>query len=480
MKIWRLVTALALLLALAVLIWPVAAQDDILKQSISASDGAYHFRIPAGWIAFEAGDQIYIAASSQDAMDVILDSGSDVQPGDALVMVMGPEFLETGFGAAAGADLEELGMNFIASMGEEAPVAFGAAEIVTTTDGRQAVTASGQSADGTMGGLFYIFDDGSGQYVAVMIVTAADIFGEQHDLLVAIAESVQLGSSEYSAPKETGSIVWDKPDALATVNGSIAVDGETIYISDGSNGILIFSPDGEQTGSITLSEEVYFVPDGLALAEDGNLWVADALAQTVYLLTPAGEIVSLFGGEEMFTGFSPQFINLGPDGNLYLDDTRDEGTYIQVRTPGGELVREFALGMDSEAFIWDIDQGPDGNLYVVELAASAIMVYDMEGTLITENLTPNETLFRFIPTISVMPDGTIWFARSSLEGEIDYEMVHIAADGSLLGVFNTAELGLEVIYSPLDFARLEGGDIIVADANADGSHVFRMSIVPPQ
>lgn len=462
--------ALALVFVLAV---PLVSAQDSLEVTVNASDSSFSFRLPAGWLALEGDNNTYLAANSQAAFENIIGENGGPQPGDLLVLVIGPQATVDEFGAEAGMDLATLGDRVEEGIASDLPLTFGESEILPAPDGRQAVFAI-TTEDSEAGGLYIMFDDGSGQFVGMVVLGSPDDL--ESDIVGEIVFSLQLGAAETAAESlESAELVWSVADVFKNIDGSITISNDQIYVTDGLGDILIFSLDGEQIG--TIASEDMSAPTSLAVTEDGNFWVADGFGKTAWLITPEGEALNSFGGEEVFSGFSPDFVAIGPDGSLYLTDDRDGITWMQVWSTEGEFVREFQVG-DADSFIWTMDMGPDGNLYVVDLVGG-VMVYDLEGTLVNESFAASETFLQFISGFAALPDGTFFLAAQVIEGEGEvYTLVHLDADGHAIGRFTAADLGLETLYSPADFALTPDGDVIVTDVNADGSQIFRIALTP--
>ena len=106
---------------------------------------------------------------------------------------------------------------------------------------------------------------------------------------------------------------------------SIAVDlGGAIYVgSDKPPAVTIFFPDGElirelRSGSARRLQK----PAGVAVDEDGNIFVADAACECIQKLDPRGRSLKTWGqkgkGNSEFDGVGG--LAVGGDGNLYVLD----------------------------------------------------------------------------------------------------------------------------------------------------------------
>ncbi|HSH37505.1 MAG TPA: SMP-30/gluconolactonase/LRE family protein [Chthoniobacterales bacterium] len=132
-----------------------------------------------------------------------------------------------------------------------------------------------------------------------------------------------------------------EPKSLALLK-AIAVDRSgTIYVSTTGTVIYRMAPDGVLT-YVTGDPNRWGIADGpagearlnsvqrMAVAPDGNLFVADTLSYTIRKITPAGFVTTIAGlpqqsGHADGTGSSARFafvqgLSVGPDGNVYVAD----------------------------------------------------------------------------------------------------------------------------------------------------------------
>jgi hypothetical protein len=195
-----------------------------------------------------------------------------------------------------------------------------------------------------------------------------------------VAEGLQLliaGSDTIEVPPALVPALRGSGTLVRRIEGT----SDVRTVADFSSFENAHNPDGAQIDSD---------PYGLYVSPDGNHYVADAAANALLAVTKAGEIslVSVLpGGEALappFLGLPPgtkvpyepvpTAVDVGPDGRPYVGQLtgfpfpKDQAKVFKIGRFGG--VSGFAFGFTN---IVDIDFGPDGSLYVVELAKDGLL-----------------------------------------------------------------------------------------------------------
>ena len=128
-------------------------------------------------------------------------------------------------------------------------------------------------------------------------------------------------------------------------------------------------------------------PVGVAVNEDGRLFVVDAFSRVVRVYeADDGEYLFSFGQVTTDRGDAlrlPQRVTIGPDGNVWVTDrhlrgvfvfSADDGSFIREWVPKGEITETWspvALAFDAEDNLWVADLGVSENHQVIS--------FDLEG-----------------------------------------------------------------------------------------------------
>jgi hypothetical protein len=257
--------------------------------------------------------------------------------------------------------------------------------VLVAPDGSIWVIEGGVGGDTTI----EMVDPVSGQVVEAMMGETARVVevtpdGEQN--VAAVLPSVHVGEDFVGGAR------------LALLDGRLyATSGEWLGVLGDEAlplmGVVVEIADGEATTAADVWEierttnpdgvQVHSHPYGLAAGPDGNLWVADAGANSLFTVDPdtgAVEWVATFDampgvfpnpnrGGEMLTDPVPTGVAFDADGNTYVSLLSGApfipGSAKVVKVDAAGEVSDYATGL---TMLTDLTAGPDGNLYAVQFA----------------------------------------------------------------------------------------------------------------
>jgi sugar lactone lactonase YvrE/4-amino-4-deoxy-L-arabinose transferase-like glycosyltransferase len=214
----------------------------------------------------------------------------------------------------------------------------------------------------------------------------------------------------WTTPDGTRSLLG--PDSLHTTGGIVSSDaaGEPPPVQLSSTPPAFLAPDKVLGDSGTLKG-----PRGLAVGPDGNLYIGDRENNRIVVMSPDGSILRTWG-KRAAQGQPPEpdefsdivDLAVGPDGNIFVMDLG--ANRLQVFDPQGTLLKSIpgsSLGTSSAN---GIAVGPDGTLYVAETGADAIEVVPSplsdSANLTAATITGGTSLQRLTQPVDVIADPT--------------------------------------------------------------------------
>ncbi|MGQ9698380.1 MAG: NHL domain-containing protein, partial [Armatimonadota bacterium] len=248
--------------------------------------------------------------------------------------------------------------------------------------------------------------------------------------------------------------------------------------------ILTFAGGGTEEGKLATTVLLRH-PSDLAIAPDGTLYVADAMSRRVLRISPTGVLTIAAGGCEgsdvgdggpanMAVLKCPQGIAIAPDGSLYIADKLDH----RIRKVGTDGRISTVAGTGSPGYSGDggpavlaklawpegIAVGPDGSVYIADTGNHRIRRVLPNGTITTFAGTgspgysgdggPADKAQLFWPTgVSACPGGIVCIADKG-----NHRIRSIRPDGIIRLVAGCGKPGYCGDGGPATDACLNGPD----------------------
>jgi tripartite motif-containing protein 71 len=202
-------------------------------------------------------------------------------------------------------------------------------------------------------------------------------------------------------------------------------------------------------------------PTGIAVAPNGDVYVADTGNNRVQYFTASGSFKGKWGGQGGEDGQfeSPSSIGVGPGGNVYVADGGN--SRIQYFTPAGSFLGKW----DPELYYPDLlEVGPgNGNVYVSGYGdAIYVRSYDRTGDYLSEWRMQAQSDWAYIVGLGCGPDGTVYVSVSAGAEYYETRIEKYTASGSFVGF-------LDARCTPLDSAAATEGDYIYVDVYRYGA-----------
>jgi DNA-binding beta-propeller fold protein YncE len=375
-----------------------------------SADGAgasARFANPWGVAADTAGN-LYVADTDNHAIRIIT-AGGVVTTLAGLAGVSGSADGTNGtarFNQPQGLAVDGAGNVYVADTGNGTIRKITSAGVVTTLAG---LAGNSGSTDATGGSARFYEPEGVAVNNAGTLIYVADTWNHTiRQVTSAGAVTTLAGSAgNYGSANGTGaSASFDQPQGLA-------VDGAgNVYVGDtGNQMIRQITPAGVVTtlagstnyGSAngTGASASFWNPQGVALDNATNLYVADSFNNAIRKITPAGVVTTLAGTAGSFgsadgTGAAarfwlPQSVAVDTNGNVYVADSasgtiREIASGAVVTTLAGSASTGSADGTGSGArFYWPSGAAVDtsGNSYVADTENSTIRTVTSAGVVST-------------------------------------------------------------------------------------------------
>lgn len=206
-------------------------------------------------------------------------------------------------------------------------------------------------------------------------------------------------------------------------------------------------------------------PSGVAVASNGDLWVADQRNDRVEEFSAAGEYLRDFGsagsGEGELDG--PTAVAVNSHGDVWVVDSQNDR--IEEFSETGEYLSSFGSkgsGPGQFELPWGIAAGPEGNVWVSDPNNQRIEEFGETGEYFREVRGERfEGGLQEPKGIAVDPKGDVWVADASRHGVYEY-----SSSAEPMRHFTSLEGG------PIGIAVDASGDVLVAEYEADRIEEF--------
>ncbi len=153
----------------------------------------------------------------------------------------------------------------------------------------------------------------------------------------------------------------------------VAAYGNRLYVSDrGVNNLSVF------VNNVLTNSTSFTNPQGIAVDEHGNVYVADFDDDSVYILSPSFVLLDTLVGLEGAFG-----VDVGPDGRIFVAATNDAN--ITVFSPDHSLLGYLGQsGTDPGEFqlTYEVEVNVDGYIFVSDLALDRVQVFSPSFQLV--------------------------------------------------------------------------------------------------
>jgi hypothetical protein len=262
--------------------------------------------------------------------------------------------------------------------------------------------------------------------------------------------SVGKGNSQFESPKGV----------------AVASNGD-IYVADGGNSrIQEFSPTGAyitQWGSNGAGNGQFEGPKGVAVASNGHVYVVDSGNSRVEEFSATGEYITKWGSEGAGNGQfeDPEGIAVAPDGDVYVTD--GENQRVQEFSATGEYITKWgSVGTGNSQFEnpKGVAVASDGDVYVVDSGNARVEEFSPTGEYITQWGTRGTGNGQFKEPYGIAVTGADVYVLDKGNSRVE----EFSASGTYLSKFGTEGTGNGELKAPTYIAVTGGGNVLVADS----------------
>ncbi|MBI5442710.1 MAG: NHL repeat-containing protein [Deltaproteobacteria bacterium] len=292
-------------------------------------------------------------------------------------------------------------------------------------------------------------------------------------LLLLLAVEAWSGEVRNARPSVERSAVLESQAGESFLRAPLALardpkNGDLLVTSFEAGEVVIL----DRRGSLLrrLGREVGLAsPHGVAIDRAGRIYVSEAGAGTVKVLSPSGTIVDELDLARIAERpVSPGRITFGPSGRLYVVDLRSDA--VLVVSEDEKLLA--TLGKFES--LQKAAEGPGGQIVVLSGRGKAVTVFRPDGELIRSfggHGEPGERNVSFPTGFAVDAKGRVWIADA-----FQHRLKVFSLDGEFL--FNHGGLEGQVekdaLYFPVDLAFGEKTELFVLEKGANRIQVLRI------
>jgi len=266
------------------------------------------------------------------------------------------------------------------------------------------------------------------------------------------AEAAMSFSAKFGS-EGTGNGQFKKPRGIA-----VAANGN-VYVADtGNNRVQEFTSTGEYVtkwGSEGKENGQFQEPRAIAVNEsNGDVYVADTGNDRVQEFTSTGEYVTKWDSEGKENGqfAKPGGIAISSSGNVYVADTNNQR--IQEFTPsGGYTTKWGSQGKENGQFEWPegIAMAPNGNVYVKDYEDQRVQEFSSAGVYVT-----GWSAGGYQEAIAVAPSGNVYV-------DVGHQIKEFSSSGTFVAKYGVTGPGNGQFEEPLGITIAASGLVYVAD-----------------
>ena len=331
------------------------------------------------------------------------------------------------------------------------------------------------------------YDEGAGE--------AEEETHETHNLLTKTTSGALLSSGKEEETRETltsysgqNNLGWKlrKPTSVTTDPGGLDLVQRTVYEPSTGNVVETRTPESEGLtyattfGSEGTGEKQFRLPEGVAVAPGGDVYVADTQNDRVEELSATGEFIRAWGSEGTGNGQfeHPDGVAVASSGDVYVLDSENER--VQEFSAEGKYELQWgSVGSGNGQFGaksvygWVGPEGiavaPNGNVYVIDRSHSRVQEFTSTGEYVTQwgSFGHENGQFWLPDGIAVAADGDVYVSDAGNDSVQEF-----SSSGAFITKWGSSGSGDGQFNCPDGVTAGPNNDVYVADKCNDRVQEF--------
>ncbi len=296
------------------------------------------------------------------------------------------------------------------------------------------------------------------------------------------AAVVQLPVTSATAAVRAPSFVasWDLGSGGYSNGVAVAPDGNVYVAYSLLPKVVKLSPDGvllDTIGSLGHGDGQFSHPDGVAVDGDGTVYVTDSSDDRVQMFDADGEFVAAWGtpGSGIGEFDEPQGIAVDADGNVYVADSQN--FRVQKFDSAGNFLLQWGSAGDGNGQFQDLN-GPthvavaptSGHVYVTDVGNDRVQEFTSTGGFVRAwgSTGVDKGQFQNPVGVAVDADGYVYVVEA-----FGNRVQKFTSTGTFVTKWGTTGTGNGQFDSPRGVAAGAEGQVYVTDSDNERVEVFQ-------
>ena len=258
---------------------------------------------------------------------------------------------------------------------------------------------------------------------------------------------------------------WNIPAAGQKLPGPRAItcgNNDEVIVLDDAGRILVYDPSGKLKRSWNMPDTYLGHPEGVTVFKDGKIAIADTHFARVVVFHADGTEAFRFGsrGDKPGQFYSPVGITLDAQENIYVCEYGFNDRVQKFTKDGKFLVSFGKSGIESgnmqraSDMVWH-----QGLLYLADAVNNRIQVFKDNGEFLHILKNENEDIPFYLPyDIDLGPQGNLWIIEYA-----NCRLTKTTLSGEVLGTFGSPGTEVNQFKNPWGLGVSQDGTIYVAD-----------------